>query len=413
MEQKINRYIKIYPWYSGFVGDLLFYIAIDTLFLTLVKQFSPSEIVSIASLSQLACIALQFPILFIIKKIGNTASTWVGALLLLLSAIFITFGKSYYLVLLGRVLHDASIIFKAASTVALENNLDAVGRRNEFVRVRTASNTAYSVITMLISFVASWLFNLNHYLPMYCCIATCTIGFILSLFLKDYTDYNKIQPQKGEKARAKIHYSKIILLIIVIYGIFYPIVSHSQNEGKLFIQEHLLLDFDEDATSLIIGAILCASRIIRVFSNLIFGKLYEKYQSKMGIALPAVLAMAIGLLLGGSFIGHTLAKILVMSVGYTILLFVRDPFKLYIQDVLFMKTPKEQHQTLLTILEFGVKVASAGIGLAFSAILVSYPLLLVVGIMLAIALVEVVLSIILYRAILLGNNQPEPLATHA
>ena len=137
MDKSINRFVKVFPWYSGFTGDLLFYIAIDTLFLTIVKNFSPAEIVSIASLSQLVCIALQFPILFIIRKIGNTASIRAGALFLLLSAISITFGKNYYLVLLGRIFHDVAAIFRSASIVALENNLDLINKQSDFVRYRT------------------------------------------------------------------------------------------------------------------------------------------------------------------------------------------------------------------------------------------------------------------------------------
>ena len=108
MNKGANRFLKLFPWYSGLTGDLLFYIAIDTLFLTIVKNFSPAEIVSITSLSQMICIALQFPVLFIIKKIGNTASVRTGAFFLLLSAVLITFGKSYYLVLLGRIFHDVA-----------------------------------------------------------------------------------------------------------------------------------------------------------------------------------------------------------------------------------------------------------------------------------------------------------------
>ena len=184
MEKSLNRYIKLFPWYSGITGDLLFYIAIDTLFLTIVKNFSSAEIVSITSLSRVACIVLQFPILFIIKKIGNTASVRLGALSLLISAVFITFGKSYYLVLIGRIFHDIAVILRTASIVALENNLELLGKRGDFVHIRTSANTVYAVITMLISFVASFLFNLNNYLPMICCIATCTVGVVLSLFMK-------------------------------------------------------------------------------------------------------------------------------------------------------------------------------------------------------------------------------------
>ena len=405
MNKGIRRSVKLYPWYSGFTGDLLFYIAIDTLFLTIVKNFSPSQIVSITSLAQLFCIALQFPILFVIKKIGNTASVRTGAFCLLLSSLLITFGKSYYLVLLGRIFHDISVIFRTASIVTLENNLDLLGRQGDFVRVRTSANTVYSVITMLISFVASYLFNLYRYLPMIGCITTCTVGFILSWFVKDYSDYNKISAQGRSRAAVKIRYDKIIILIIVMYAVFYAIVGNGQSEGKLFIQQHVLLDFDVEATALIIGAIICVSRIIRVVSNVVFAKLYEKYQDSMGVILSVLLGLAIGFLLFGSLIPLTAVKLIVMAIGYTVILFVRDPFKLYVQDAIFKITPKEQHQTLLTVLELGVKIATAGIGLTFSAILLRYPMMIIMAIMFAIAIIEIGVSRYLCKRILIKKEK--------
>lgn len=403
LNKTVNRFIKVYPWYGGFTGDLLFYIAIDTLFLSLVKNFSPAQIVSLTSISQLICIALQFPVLFIIKKIGNTASIRTGALFLLLSSLLITVGQTYWLVLLGRFFHDVAAIFRNASIVALENNLDLIDKRSDFVRLRTSSNTVYSVITMLISFVASYMFNWNPYLPMIGCITTCAIGFVLSLCMKDCSDYNKIAYQKQPKEKVKIHYTKFIVLAIVLYAVFYAIVTNGQNEGKLFIQQQILLDFDVDKTALIIGAIVCVSRVIRVLSNVIFARVYEKYQAKTGVALPLLLTFSIACLLFGSLIPSIIVKIFVMGLGYTIILFVRDPFKLYIQDLVFDHTSKEQHQTLLTVLEFGVKIATAGIGLAFSAILLHAPMIAIIAIMLAIAVMAIVISMILYRAILRRN----------
>ena len=404
----IERFIKLFPWFSGFTGDLLFYIAIDTLFLTIVNNFSPAEIVSITSLSQLICIALQFPILFLIKKIGNTASIRLGAFFLLFSAVFITFGESFFLVLLGRVFHEVAICFKSASVVALENNLDLLDRRHDFVPVRTAANTVYSIITMLISFVASYMFNLHHYLPMFGCITTCAIGVMLSFFMKDFSPHNKIKYQRREKkTRVKVNYSKIVLLSIVLYALFYAIVSGAQSEGKLFIQQHVLLDFNVDQTSLIIGAIVCVSRIIRVISNMMFARLYKMYQAKMGVALPAMLGTSLGCMLFGSLIPSVIVKIVVMAIGYTIILFVRDPFKLYVQDVVFDNTDKEQHQTLLTVLEFGVKIATAGTGLIFAAILVGSPMITVIAIMFAVAFVMVLLGMVLYRAVLAGKKKKE------
>ena len=409
MDKRTDRYVKLFPWYSGLTGDLLFYIAIDTLFLTMVKNFTAAEIVSITSFSQLVCIALQFPILFVIKRIGNTASVRTGAFFLLLSALFITFGKSYYLVLLGRVFHDVAAIFKSASIVALENNLDVLGRRDEFVRVRTAANTVYAVITMLISFVASLMFNLNNYLPMIGCITTCTIGFALTLLMKDCSDYNKITYKNKSGVKVKIKFNKLLVVALVLYSLYYSIVTNGQNEGKLFIQQNILLDFDKETTALIIGGIIIFTRIVRVISNVIFEKLYKKYQDKMGIALPTMLFISLSVVLFGSFIPQVIVKIVVMALGYTVILFIRDPFRLYMQDVLFTSTPKEQHQTLLTFLEFGVKIATAGIGLVFSAILLSYPMSVIMAMMIGFTVIQIVLSIVLYRAILVGRAETKAL----
>ena len=407
MHKNVNRFIKVFPWYSGLTADLLFYIAIDTLFLTVVKNFSAAQIVSLASFAQFACIALQFPILFIIKRIGNTASTRVGAVCLLLSAILITVGKNYYFVLLGRLFHDISVIFKTASFIALENNLDLVGKRKDFVRVRASANTVYAVLTMLISFVASYMFNLNHYLPMIGCIIACAIGVILTFLMKDCSDYNKITYKKENKEKVKIHYSKFIIMAIVVYSLFYPIVNNGQSDGKLFIQQQVLLDFNLDNTSLIIGAIVCVSRIIRVVSNIGFAKLYYKYQEKLGIVLPVMLSLSIAFMLFGSFVPQVFVKIIVMGIGYTIILFARDPFKLYMQDVIFENTPKEQHQTLLTMLEFGVKITTAGMGLGFSALLISYPMIVIMALMLVISMIDIILSIKLYNMVLTGKAASE------
>ena len=407
MNKNINRFTKVFPWYTGLTADLLFYIAIDTLFLTVVKNFSAAQVVSLASFAQFACIALQFPVLFIIKRIGNTASTRVGAVCLLLSAILITVGNNYYFVLLGRLFHDVSVIFKTASYVALENNLDLIGKRNDFVRLRASANTVYAVLTMLISFVASYMFNLNHYLPMIGCIIACVIGVILSFFMKDCSEYNKITYKKANKEKVKIHYSKFIIMAIVVYSLFYPIVNNGQTDGKLFIQQQILLDFNIDDTALIIGAIVCVSRIIRVISNVIFTKLYYKYRGKLGIVLHIMLSSAIAFMLFGSFIPQVIVKIIVMGTGYTIILFARDPFKLYMQDVMLENTPKEQHQTLLTMLEFGVKLTTAGMGLGFSAILISYPMIVIMALMLAVSLFDIVLSIKLYRMVLVEKQNRE------
>ena len=52
-ENKLKKFNTIYPWYAGLSGDLLFWIAIDTLFLTVVKKFTAAQIVSLTSISMI------------------------------------------------------------------------------------------------------------------------------------------------------------------------------------------------------------------------------------------------------------------------------------------------------------------------------------------------------------------------
>ena len=42
--KKIVNTIRILPWLIGLTSDLMFYIAINTLFLTIVKGFNASQI---------------------------------------------------------------------------------------------------------------------------------------------------------------------------------------------------------------------------------------------------------------------------------------------------------------------------------------------------------------------------------
>ena len=194
--KKINRFMKVYPWHSGIEGDLLFYVPIDTLFLTIVKNLSAAQVVTLTTISTFACIILQFPSLWVLQKIGNTNATRLGALFMLASSVLITFAPSYFIVIVGRIFHDIAITFRNGAYIALENNLELIDKRGEYISMRTKANTVYAVITMAISFVVSFMFNFNNYLPMYACIGSCVIGFVLSLFIVDYSPYDKVQRKK-------------------------------------------------------------------------------------------------------------------------------------------------------------------------------------------------------------------------
>ena len=401
MEQKkITKFNNIFPWYAGLSGDLLFWVAIDTLFLTIVKKFNESQIVSLTTVSLIACIALQVLLLKIIKKIGNTNSVRLGSVLLLISSLLLTFGQNYIVIVLGKVIYEIAFTFQNMANVVLKNNLELQNRSNEYIKVKTKSNTIYATVTMIISFIASLMFNLNNYLPMFGCITFCLICFILSFYIVDYSNYNKIKEESKIKSKTKINYNKLIIKLIISYGLFYPIVNSGQSNGKLFIQQELLLNFDVEKTALIIGAILCISRIVRVVSNIAFNKIHDKYKEKVGVILSILLSISIILMILGSFIGNSvIIKFGIMSLGYIIILFIRDPFKVYMQDLALRKVGKERQQSLLTTMELSRKIGRAIMSLSFTMILVNNPMITVIVILFILSIIEILISIKLYKSI--------------
>lgn len=62
---------SIIPWFIGLSDDLMFFIAIDTLFFTVAKGLSAAQISFLGTISGLAYLILQIPALKIIQKVGN------------------------------------------------------------------------------------------------------------------------------------------------------------------------------------------------------------------------------------------------------------------------------------------------------------------------------------------------------
>lgn len=374
-------------------------MAIDTLFLTIVKNFNASQIVSLTTVSLVACIALQIPLLKVIQKIGNTKSVRLGSFLLLVASILLTFGTNYITIAFGKIIYEIAFTFQNMANAVLKNNLELQGKNNRYIEIKTKCNTIYAAITMIISFIASFMFNINNYLPMFCCISFCLICFILSFYIVDFSNYDKAEKKK--KAKIKIKYSKIIVFALISYGLFFPIVNSGQSNGKLFIQQELLQNFNVEKTAIIIGIILSISRIVRVISNMLFNKVHERYKDKVGVILPVLLLISCILMILGSFIkDFVILKFSIMSLGYIIILFIRDPFKVYMQDLALKNIDKNSQATLLTTMELARKVGRAIISLSFTLILLDNPMITVITILSILSVIEILVSIKLYRLVL-------------
>lgn len=367
---------SIMPYFIGISGDLMFFIAISTLFLTIVKGFSAAEISFLSTSSNLAYIVLQIPALKIIGKIGNEKAIRLGTFMLLGSSLLITFGNQFFTILIGYILYQPAFLFKKMDQVVLKSNLSYLNKGEEYIKLANKSNIIYSVITMLIALIAGGIFAINHYLPMYFCIGICVINVLLSFCIFDVEEQQEIVK---EKTKRKVKFSKIAIMTIFAFAILYPAINVGQSNVTLFIQYQLQNYFEVGLTATYLSFIVVTSRIARILGNLAFKKIYEKYKDKVNILFSIITLVAFAsVVLGGCIENSTILKFLLMTIGFDLILAVRDPLEAYMNDLLLKNTTVKQQQKAISYLQLARRIVATIISLVFSMLLLKIDLFYII-----------------------------------
>lgn len=388
--KKINRSIKIYPLFAAFTGDLIFFVPIDTLFLTLVKGLNASQITAMTMVALIICIVFQKVILAIVKKIGNVNSLRLGAMMLIIASLLLTFGKSFIAMLLYKSIHELAVMFLNMDEIILKNNLKKVDRRDDYFKIRNKSKIIYSIITLFTALVAGKMFNIDHYLPMYLSI----IIYVLVLgtaFL--YYEAKTEDEEEVKKEHTKIKVTTIIFYIMLSNAVFYSIIKMGQNNSKLFMQYDFQKFLSIEMVTYYITTIVFISRIARLVGNIIFGKIYLKIKDKMSIILTICLALAFALLITGHFINSKFVfKVIIMSLGFFLILAIRDSFQTYIEDVALTISNKEEQQDIIIKIEVYRRLGTLILSAIFTLILMKYELIVIEFILLGLSIIEIFIN---------------------
>ncbi len=400
--KKLNRSIKIYPIFYGLSSDLIFWIAINTLFLTTVKNLSASEINSIEAISTIAGIFFQFVLVKIVRRIGNLNSVKLGVVLLFLSVVFNTFSTKYIGFLVAELCYEIGFVFKSMDNVILIKNLKYLNRSNEYIKYQTKGSFLYSLITLLISIVSGFMFNINPYIPMIICLIVCFINIILTSYIYE------VPSKKYEKDDSKINtsikdFNKKILLMILLYGLFYAMIACGQKNSKLFIQFDLQKIFSLDKVAIYISIFILISRVFRLLSNLLFLKAYDKFKNKILILFETILTFSFIFLLSGHFIGN-LAGIYIMALGFFMFLFIRDPFDNYMRKILFENSREKVHDKIINYINLSRKIFTLIYSTIVASMLVKLDYVYVMLLLLLLSVSFFVIVIKVYRLVENKNN---------
>lgn len=397
MEQnisKIRRSIKLYPTFYALSADLIFFVPIDTLFLTLVKGLNAGQISAMTMIGLLICILSQKIIVKVTKRIGNANSIRLGALMLLLSSVILTFGKSFISLIIYKIINELAFMFWNMTSILLRNDLIYLGKKDEYYTVRNKAKVMYGITTMITALISGYLFNVNKYLPMYISLIIYFIIFIISfkfyeVQVKEENNNEEIKTNKDKK----IELTSTIFFVILSNAIFYSIIKMGQNNSKLFMQYDFQKVLSIEMVTYYITIIVFISRIARIFGNMIFGKLYLKIKDKMSIVLTFLECMSFALLILGHFIEFNfMLKVIIMSSGFFLILAVRDSFQVYIEDTALKITKKDEQQKIMIDIEVYRKLGQLLLSGAFTLILMKYELIVIEFILLILSIIEIIVN---------------------
>ena len=394
VEQRINLSNKMYPLYDGLSKDLLFYIAIDTVFLTVAKGFTAFQISFLGVVPTLVCILMQPLLVKVVRQLGNVNSSRAGTFMLLISSILITFGGSFPIIAIGQLVYDISFVLKNMESISLRNNLEYQGKPKQYMAIRGRSNTIYATVTFAIALVAGKLFNISPYLPMYMCIFFCIVTCILSFTFYEVKVSEVYKNNKNNvTSTKKSKLSKIIILGLLSNTIFLGIVVIGQQDSKLFIQYQLTDWYGIGLTATYLSWIVASSRVVRIVLNMIFNKYYSKLRNQVPIILSCILVLAFVLIVLGAILPvRNVIKVLLMSIGFDLIIPMRDTFIIYMEDLLLKNSEREKQQEIFTNMEVLRKLGKIVMNLCISLLLLKIDLYYIMYLFMIMAVAEIILS---------------------
>ncbi len=371
-DRRIKLSNKIYPIFYGLSSDLIFFIAINTLFLTSVKGLTSSEINFMTTIGVL--VALSFYLLShkIINKIGNLYSIRLGTLLLLISALLFTFSTNLIFFVLAEIFYEVGFAFKCVDQVVLNNNLIYQNEENDFIKIKTKATTIYSIATMIATLIAGFLFNISPYLPMFICILICFNNFIMSHYIYEVNfDSKNLELKKNDK----FNFNKIMIITILVYGLIYGTLVVCQTNDKLFIQYELQDFLKSNSVTLVMSIILFLSRVSRLILNLTFGKIYDKFKNRTLYLIYFGLLISVSLFVIGKIFFTSMYSSIIMAVGFILLLALRDPTENLLSDILLKNTNKKDKEKAILYFQFMRRLVVFILSLLATMILVRYELI--------------------------------------
>ena len=278
--------MKLYPIYKMIGLDWIFYYGVKVLFLTQVKNITPSDIILSESIYALFYIIFQITNSVLIEKIGKKNSVVLGQTLNFIAMLIILFCPNFIWLIISKIISAMGFGVKGiAESNLLNSSLPKAKAKGEiFSKIDSGGYSKFCYIGALSVLISGFLYAINPYIPIFMCLITNFISIIISRNFIDIEQKTKSEERLKVNDGMKnilidlkdgfkfIFHSMRLRTLLVMLGIWWGIISVYAT-----YQETLLKEIN--IPSYYIGFILAGFQLlVGVFSKS-SNKINKKYKN--------------------------------------------------------------------------------------------------------------------------------------
>ena len=226
-----ERNIQIYPLYKAFAWDMFFYYSIAFLFLTQVKNLSPSEVLLTEAAYPIFKMLLLIPFTKFIEKQGKRKSLIFANISIVLSISILIFAQNIWYVFAFQLFSSLGYLIKGiCETNMLYDSIPRNPKRGSlFAKIDGKATSYYYYINSVASFAAGFLYVINPYIPMVLCLIMSVIATLLCFKFKEIDDErNEVKENHKENTKGllkDILKSPRLINLILFGALFYGLLA--------------------------------------------------------------------------------------------------------------------------------------------------------------------------------------------
>lgn len=181
--QMRKRNMKLFPTYKKLAWDYLFYYSIDFLFLTQIKNISAANVVLANSIKYLFGIFIQIPANIIVEFLGRKNSIILGNILNCFYLLMFMMTGNLFDLILAKFISSLAVSIKEIAEPGLLNASipPSKYKSNIFAKINAKGASGFYILSAISKIIGGFLFEINGYIPMICCLITLVIVSIISM----------------------------------------------------------------------------------------------------------------------------------------------------------------------------------------------------------------------------------------